>query len=59
MNDINNNYPPGMTDMDYRYVGEKPAYYCKKCHRWLWFPCKNCPNPEECFCDGKYNKKDD
>jgi len=48
------NYPPGMSEMDYRYVGEMPAYHCKKCNRWLWRPCKNCKNSEDCFCDGFY-----
>lgn len=51
------NYPPGMTEIEYRYVGELPAYACKKCHRWLWFPCKNCKTEEDCFCKGYYKNE--
>ena len=53
-----NNYPDGMNEMDYRYVGKLPAYYCKKCHRWLWKECKNCKSPEDCFCMGTYKEED-
>ena len=50
-------YPDGMSEMDFRYVGEYPAYYCKKCNRWLWYPCKNCKTREDCFCQGFYKNR--